>query len=313
MQRFKNILMLTDGGRRSTAALERAAALAERNRAKLTVLSVLESLPRELQRMMAAVHPADLWELAVEERRRQLKRLVARAGRENAGFTTKVVGGSAFIEVIREVLRVEHDLVMMAAEGEGGVTDALFGSTSTHLMRKCPCPVWVTKSGRPRRYARVLAAVDPAPSDQVHDTLNLKILELATSLSRLERSQLHVIHAWAPVSRWLSVRGSRLTETELAQINRSNKEAHSSRFDELLGSVSLDDLEVQRHLLKGEASNLIERLTRTKGIDVVVMGTVCRTGLPGLFIGNTAEKDLRHVSCSMLTVKPEGFVSPVTV
>jgi nucleotide-binding universal stress UspA family protein len=43
------------------------------------------------------------------------------------------------------------------------------------------------------------------------------------------------------------------------------------------------------------------------------MGTVCRAGVPGLFIGNTAEKVLRHVSCSVLTVKPEGFVSPVTV
>ena len=64
------------------------------------------------------------------------------------GFTAKVLGGSPFIEVIKEVLRQGHDLVMMAAEGEGGVEDALFGSTSTHLMRKCPCPVWVMKSGR---------------------------------------------------------------------------------------------------------------------------------------------------------------------
>jgi len=41
------------------------------------------------------------------------------------------------------------------------------------------------------------------------------------------------------------------------------------------------------------------------------MGTVCRTGVAGLFIGNTAEKVLRQVDCSLLTVKPEGFVTPV--
>ena len=44
-----------------------------------------------------------------------------------------------------------------------------------------------------------------------HNSLNLKIMELATSLSRMETSQLHVVHAWAPVARWLKVAGSRLT------------------------------------------------------------------------------------------------------
>ena len=313
MQRFKNILVFTDGGPRSRVALERAAALAESNKARLTALSVLESLPVELQRLIAAIHLADLWEQAVKERKQKLDRLVSRVWGENVDFTTKVLGGSPFIEVIKEAVRQEHDLVMMAAEGEGGVRDVLFGSTSTHLMRKCPCPVWVMKSGRARRYARVLAAVDPAPSDQDHNSLNLKIMELATSLARLERSQLHVIHAWAPVSPWLWVAGSRLTELEMAQIDRSNEEAHLNWFGELLGKVPLDDLKVQRHLLKGKASPLIVRLARRKSIDVIVMGTVCRAGVPGLFIGNTAEKVLRQVSCSVLTVKPEGFVSPVTL
>jgi len=41
------------------------------------------------------------------------------------------------------------------------------------------------------------------------------------------------------------------------------------------------------------------------------MGTVCRTGIPGYFIGNTAESILSEVSCSVLTLKPEGFISPV--
>jgi len=31
----------------------------------------------------------------------------------------------------------------------------------------------------------------------------------------------------------------------------------------------------------------------------------------GFFIGNTAESVLQQVNCSVLTVKPEGFVSPV--
>jgi len=40
------------------------------------------------------------------------------------------------------------------------------------------------------------------------------------------------------------------------------------------------------------------------------MGTVCRTGIAGFLIGNTAENVLNDVDCSVLTVKPEGFASP---
>ena len=43
----------------------------------------------------------------------------------------------------------------------------------------------------------------------------------------------------------------------------------------------------------------------------MVMGTVCRTGVAGFFIGNTAENVLHQVNCSVLAVKPQGFVSPV--
>jgi universal stress protein E len=69
--------------------------------------------------------------------------------------------GTPFMEIIREVLRKKHDLVIMTAEGSAGLRERLFGSTSMHLMRKCPCPVWVMRSNKQKRYARILAAVDP--------------------------------------------------------------------------------------------------------------------------------------------------------
>ncbi len=62
-----------------------------------------------------------------------------------------------------------------------------------------------------------------------------------------------------------------------------------------------------------DASRIIVKLAKNKKIDLLVMGTVCRTGLAGFFIGNTAEKVLSEVNCSVLTVKPEGFVTPVTL
>jgi nucleotide-binding universal stress UspA family protein len=41
------------------------------------------------------------------------------------------------------------------------------------------------------------------------------------------------------------------------------------------------------------------------------MGSVSRSGIAGLLLGNTAERLLDRVQCSLLTIKPRDFVSPV--
>jgi nucleotide-binding universal stress UspA family protein len=41
------------------------------------------------------------------------------------------------------------------------------------------------------------------------------------------------------------------------------------------------------------------------------MGTVARTGIRGFFMGNTAETILEQLNCSVLAIKPPGFVTPV--
>lgn len=44
---------------------------------------------------------------------------------------------------------------------------------------------------------------------------------------------------------------------------------------------------------------------------VLVMGTISRTGLPGLLVGHTAERVLPDLDCSLLSIKPETFDSPL--
>ena len=52
-------------------------------------------------------------------------------------------------------------------------------------------------------------------------------------------------------------------------------------------------------------------LVEAASIDLLVMGSVGRTGLEGFLIGNTAEAVLRRVSCSVLALKPGSFESPI--
>jgi nucleotide-binding universal stress UspA family protein len=62
--------------------------------------------------------------------------------------------------------------------------------------------------------------------------------------------------------------------------------------------------------LKGNAEVLITKLAREKAIDLIIMGTMSRS-VAGLLIGSSAENVLHQVNCSVLTVKPDGFVTPV--
>ena len=50
---------------------------------------------------------------------------------------------------------------------------------------------------------------------------------------------------------------------------------------------------------------------REQQVELLVIGTVGRSGIPGLLIGNTAEQVLAEVTCSILAFKPAGFVSPI--
>jgi nucleotide-binding universal stress UspA family protein len=85
---------------------------------------------------------------------------------------------------------------MVSPRKKATLKGILFGSRTMHLMRKCPCPVWAIKPVKRKKYARILAAVDSSSFNDETNALNIKIMELATSLAELEESELHVVHCW---------------------------------------------------------------------------------------------------------------------
>ncbi|MCB0162923.1 MAG: universal stress protein [Anaerolineae bacterium] len=269
-------------------------------------------LPRQPHISAPSKPAVSIQEYIIEEGHRDLKQSVAALRQAGVQVSSKVLSGTPFLEIIREVLRNKHDLVMIAAEGQSGLKKMLFGSTTMHLMRKCPCPVWVMKPSQPKQYSRILAAVDPTPLDEKRNALNMKIMDLATSLAQLEQSELHIVHAWALYREFgLTYGHIQIPKSELDKLIRETETMHGRWFSELLREYPLEKLNCQVHLLHGDAGTLIPEQAKEKEIELIVMGTVCRTGVVGLLIGNTAENVLRQVNCSVLTVKPDGFVTPV--
>jgi len=292
-------------------AVDRAVSLAGQNKARLTVFTVVKELPVNTWMAITAIPPQELLELVIKDRQEKVDTLVADMVKQGVDARSLVVTGTPFLEIIRQVLRDKHDLVILAAEGKGGIKKRLFGSTSMHLMRKCPCPVWVVKQAQTWPYTRTLAAVDPSTSDTESDSLNPLIMQLAGSMANKEVGELHVIHVWHLFGEsYVHIRG--MTEDEILEARERERLRHRKCLNTLLERVDVTELKPHLHLIEGDPVERIPELVVEQGIDLLVMGTVCRAGIGGFLIGNTAEEVLNQIDCSVLTIKPEGFVTPVT-
>jgi nucleotide-binding universal stress UspA family protein len=220
------------------------------------------------------------------------------------GAVTRVDTGDPALRVIEQVLSEGHDLVVVTSD-----EDRDDRATIRRLLRKCPCPVWVIRPTRARTQ-RVLAAVNPDPSEA---GLNQTILELATSMVGLHGGELHVLHAWELYGE-ATMGSSAFMHVPPAALNElldEERAKHSAALDELIASTPAPQATCRVHLLKGAAAEVIPATVARLRINLLVMGTVARTGVNAMVMGNTAERVLDRVSCSVIAVKPEDFISPI--
>ena len=308
MKRFKNLLFANGAAADQASAVARAVSLAESNQAELTIMDVIPPVGEEFRTEVIAG-------------RRQVLESLAAPFSARMKIHLDIRTGIFPMEVIRAVLLRGHDLVIKVAENPAFL-QMLFGSEDMHLLRKCPCPVWLIKAPEKARYDCILAAVDfdPLQSLVVEEAFNRKILELAGSLALSDSASLHVVHAWEAYGEGLMQRwGDNAGEGLAAYVEkeRLRHQAGLTRLEAVLrdriGSDAFKSLSPSFHLAKGPAKERIAAMAEGLQADLVVMGTVARTGISGFIIGNTAETVLYQLACSVLAVKPPGFVTPLTL
>ena len=323
MQRFKIILCVIDRQSAEQYALERAVALAENNKARVTVVTVAEPARISVRVSQEGADLATLQERLTDARSQYLNTLIE-SYKTRVEIKTKVLSGTPFLEVVREVLRNAHDLVIKCPESPDWLK-RFFSGDDMHLLRKCPCPVWIVKPQTGESKHRILAAVDvddsyPPEELKARQALNRTVMELAGSLSVSEFAELHVVNAWEAIGESLFREGAFLRKPEeevdayVEDIRRHFTQLLDALMKEMgakLGQDAMDFIKPQTYMPKGPARKEIPELARRLQVDCIVMGTVARTGIRGFIMGNTAETILEQIDCSVLAIKPPGFVTPV--
>jgi universal stress protein E len=306
MAGFKNILLVVNSNALCKEACERAITLAAEENARLTILNLIEVVPERLD-SPADQSSMDLRDIGILDRCEKLKELIPKQA--NLQSKINVVCGSPVTEVMQQVLRGRHDLVMVAEHSMPSSKPTSLGSTTLKLIRKCACPVWVISPSIAKGDIRVMAAVDPDPFDTARDALNTKILNIASSLAGREGTQLHIVNAWRAFAEGVLRSQGGLSAENLSRYVYNVFNVQASSVKQTVQNSSATTVRHRMHLMKGTASKVIPIAVRRERIDLLVVGMFSRRGLGGWLIGNTAEKILNQVKCSVLMVKPNGAVA----
>lgn len=287
----------------SKAALLQAAELAEVTGASLTLCSVLEISEQAFHlievdkenahRTVEDVAAADLDKLAADLASRGLK------------VTTRLLVGKSSDEIGKEAVRGKYDLVVVGTRKRSSTSRALFGSTCNKLIRICPMPVWVVKPDEVRDVREVLVASD-------FSDIALKATKVGVAIAKWLNAKLFVTHALEfPFEAYLHTAG--VSEIE---VNKYRRRMHEEAQQNLEQQLSLSDHRTLQQgakieILEGAPDAVIPKVVDEEKIDVLVIASHGRSGFSGLLLGNTAERLLPHVHCSLLVIKPDDFVSPI--
>lgn len=319
MQQFRKILVGIDCGNGSgpdsgelsastRSAVDKAIWLAQHTSAELTFLSsllpCLDLTPamwqlaemQEYQAMIDGIHVNCEQKMAalVDEAR-------------SAGINARELrtAGKAWQELLREAVTSNYDLIIVGSHQQHAMGRLLLGNTGRRLVRKSPCPVWVTSPVEDGQVSRILVPTD------FTDTAD-QAIKLAHSLAERLGADLHVLHSmefhFEPQMRDLIISLNDVDEY------RSQLHADASReLNQVVSRCGLDHAIAldHRHIAEGPADAMIHNAVTELGVDLVVMNTLGRTGLKGLVVGNTAEKVLNHLTCSILALKPDDFQCPI--
>lgn len=321
MSGFKHILCVLTDLNSHDEVIAHARHICECHQARLTVLLVLEPLPPNANMVMESFSYIETFQ-SMQVAANQGLESIADQWRDRLTFNTELRIGHVFAEIVKASMDLKADIVIKAAKTD--FLDRLFGNDDMRLLRKCPVPVWMVHHGDSQKYKNVMAAVDvnyhyPDAELAIRKQLNESVVVQAAQIAVHEGAELHLVHVMDShvemvVYDGIVDLGAHAYSQNDEETEQERKVALQSLVD-LIGSANPDEviekLNIQTSVYTGLPRRDIPNIVKQLSADVLVMGTVARVGVPGFFMGNTAESILNQVECSILALKPHGFVSPL--
>lgn len=305
---FRSILVATDFSEDSGAALQLAVWVAGQSSGRLSVVHVLDDLRRATMGMSYRAKrdllagDGHIYEKEIRYVSDQkLQGLIQPLKQSGVLISTETLLGETFVEIVHAVQQEGFDLVMTGTRGISGWKQFFVGSTARKLIRNCPAALWIVKKEHAAPPKVILAPTD-------FSDVSRKAVLSGLWLAEKADAEFHLVHV---------IDSRDVPDNVVEHIppgssirHEINSEAEH-RLNEFLATLGSGVSRIVSHLTWGHPWQEISRIAMKHQADLITMGTVGRTGVKGVVLGNTAERVLDTCDCSILTVKPDDYVSPI--
>ncbi len=309
---FKSMLIVVDQETEMESLKSLVSKLAKREGAKFHVLGIAPEFPMPaFQSTQASKTARDMSVQVVANIKEKVETLLSGLPTDTS---SSMVSGRVIEQVTQAVMIYQADLVLKAASVDTA-RGPLFGSIDKRLVRKCPAPVWIVRPEIGEKLDRIAVAIDRpdlyADSDNRRD-LALSLIDHALDLATvLGIPKVSVVHAWDAVGADLLKSPRYGISADEAKEYISECEANTKAWLHDFIQTAGRQLDKRTATLESEPVFgrprvvLVDKIHALKA-DILVMGTIARSGALGLLIGNTAEDVLDRLECSVLALKPSA-------
>ena len=308
MKKYQNILTVIDPTVEDQKALKRSIELANHTNANITAFLTIFDFSYEMTTMLSSDERETMRNSVIDDRLQWLKNLISTLNTTHLNISTKVVWHNRpFEAVIEEVLEHNHDIVIKGTHEHDKLKSVIFTPTDWHILRKCPCPVLLVKDHLWPEQGNIVAAINVGSDEPEHISLNEKITRQATDLATTIKANVHLVNSYpgTPVNIAIEI-----PEFNAADYNNSMLKHHQEAMNLHCDKYAIP--KENTHVLEGLPEDVIQALANKLDAELVILGTIGRTGLSAALIGNTAEHVIDRLNCDVLALKPDGYISPYT-
>ena len=311
MLKYRNILVFIDPTKDSQPALERAVDITEKEKeAEITLFLCCYDLSYEMTSLSSSDERQTMRSVVIKENQEWLDALVLPYKEKGLKINSLVIWHHRpFQAAIVEVLKNQYDLVIKSTHQHSKLSAILFTPTDWNLLRKCPVPVLLVKHHQWPADGNILCAIDcKSIQDEEHHQLNQQILSEAKAMADMLSANIHIVNAYPspPMNIMLE-----LPEFDPVNYEDSLKAFHQKTLNDYAQTYKIP--EQQTHLKQGLPEDVISEVANEIDAELVILGTVGRSGLSATLLGHTAEQVIDNLNCDLLALKPQGFISPIKI
>lgn len=306
MNPIRNILVIVDPTAQQQPAVSKGAILAKQLSARLDLFVCETKAARNLRLgrhlRLSPQAPFD------EKVAPWLEALTEPQRRQGIEVTTEVaIADPLHTALVERVKYTCAELVIKDTHHHAVAQRTFLTNTDWELIRGCPVPLLLVKPTPWSPAHRIGAALDPGHVDDKPRLLDRCILEEAARFAQALGGEVHPIHAYIPAA-MITAAAVSVPPLVIDIPAGALEEERKQKLKELTALISDCRLpEKNIHLQTGGTTEVLCRLAREVGIDIMAMGALSRRGVKRILIGSTAENVLEQLPCDLLVVKSPNF------